>query len=40
MITNKYKDINCCFITIIFSLAIVWLIYYFTPHNNFYFYST
>lgn len=39
MIINKYCKINTFFITIILSLAIVWLIYSFTPHNNFYFYN-
>ena len=40
MIINKYTKINTCFITIIMSIAIIWLIYYFTPYNNFYFYNT
>jgi hypothetical protein len=40
MITNKYNNINTSFITIILAIAIIWFIYYFTPHNNFYFYNT
>jgi hypothetical protein len=40
MIINKYNNINISFITIILAFAIIWLIYYFTPQNNFIFYNT
>jgi hypothetical protein len=39
MIMNKYNNINNCFITIIIAIAVLWIIYFFTPYNNFYFYN-
>jgi hypothetical protein len=36
---NKYNELNNYFITIILALAVVWIIYYFTPYNYFVFYN-
>lgn len=40
MIINKKYNINNYFLTIILAFSIVWIIYFFTPNNNYYFYST
>jgi hypothetical protein len=39
MINNNYNIIYEYFLTIIIGLSIVWLVYYFTPINNFIFYN-
>jgi hypothetical protein len=39
MIIKNYNDIYDSFLTIIIGISIVWLVYYFTPINNFIFYN-
>jgi hypothetical protein len=39
MINKNYNIICDCFLTIIIGFSIVWLVYYFTPINNFIFYN-
>ena len=39
MINKNYDSIYDSFLTIIIGISIVWLVYYFTPINNFIFYN-